>query len=682
MLLTQHLRDLLFLALVIAGPLPGSLLALFLVQRRPQPGGIAHALVVVLFCWCVIEAAIAIALGLTHHLTSISIGLAEGSAAVFGLLALGYARRNGVRLSLPSLPSGADRPNLAEALMLAAACCLGIELCWRICAQPMTDWDTLAYHLPAMATWRQAGWFTMLEQYRELQSFYPYTWEALCSLFLIPFPEDSFVGLPNLVAWGLLGIGIYGTSRQLGATRTASLAAGVLAFSITDAATLVDTMHVDLQLASFLVVGAYLGLRYSHTRDLGYLALWLASVGMICGVKTSGLVYAALLAGALAVMLAASRRTRPARGPADRVDLLLLCAGGCGLLLLGGSWYLRNWVTCGNPIGCLEVRVGDALIFPGRGPDRDFSKTALFRLFDPHRAAHWRMLLGQLWKHYHLSFFGLMVLSALAFFGRDHRYRGRLLALLAAAVIALLLYSRTPFSGDWAGYGYLTSEDLGGGLRYALPFVAALAVIAALGATVTPVPSWALAAVVIGGVFAQLRGSHWPLSALLVGIVLGLCYALSRRRTPVPIRVRRWVTAGLLIGGLLLGGAMLSAARRERDLRRADCYGPIVSYLRTKLAPGEGIGYAMSGKSYFFYGTDLNRRVVFISLRSQEPEEWRSLLKREGISVIALGPTSKPPDAEQRGILDWLDTPGSPLVRELGMDITKEPLVYRLKPAS
>ncbi len=682
MLLTQHLRDLLFLALVIAGPLPGSLLALFLIQRRSQPGGIAHALVIVLFCWCAIGAAIAIALGLTHHLTSNWIGLAEGGAGVFGLLALAYARRSGVRLSLPSLPSGADRPSLAEVLMLAAACCLGIELCWRVCAQPMTDWDTLAYHLPAMATWRQTGWFTPLEQYRGLQGFYPYTWEALCSLFLVPFPEDSFVGLPNLVAWGLLGIGICATSRQLGATRTASLAAGVLAFSITDAATLANSMHVDLQLASFLVIGAYFGLRYSGTSELGYLALWLAAVGMICGVKTSGLVYAALLASALAVMLIASRRARPARVRADRVDLLLLCAGGWGLLLLGGSWYLRNWVTCGNPLGCVEVRIGSALIFPARGPHVDFSKTALFRLFDLHRAAHWRMLLKQLWNHYHLSFFGLALLSALALFGRDRQYRGRLLALLAAAVIALLLYTRTPYSGDWAGYGYLTSEDLGGGLRYALPFVAALAMIAALGATVTRVPSWALAAIAIGGVAAQLRGSHWPLSVLLVGLVLGSCYALGRRQMPLSIRVQRWAAIGLLAMGLLLGGAMLFVARRERDRRRVDSYGYIVSYLRTGLPPGEGLGYAMSGKSYFFYGTDLSRRVVFIPLQSQEPEAWRSLLKREGLSVIAFGPMSKLPDAEQRRFLAWLDTPNSPLVRALGTDITREPLVYRLKPAA
>lgn len=89
---------------------------------------------------------------------------------------------------------------------------------------------------------------------------------------------------------------IYLLSRCIGAGRIQSFAASSLVLTLPIVIENVNTMHTDLPMAAFFLSGAYFLLVYHRSRTCEDLAWLLASIGVLCGIKTSGLGYAAVLA--------------------------------------------------------------------------------------------------------------------------------------------------------------------------------------------------------------------------------------------------------------------------------------------------------------------------------------------------------------------------------------------------
>src|SRR5437773_10167497 len=95
---------------------------------------------------------------------------------------------------------------------------------------------------------------------------YPFAWELLCTLFLMPFHEDFLVALPNLIAWLIFGLAAYLVAVELGARRIHALTAAFLLLAMPMARGNVDTMHVDLSLEAYFMSILFFQFAYvTHT---------------------------------------------------------------------------------------------------------------------------------------------------------------------------------------------------------------------------------------------------------------------------------------------------------------------------------------------------------------------------------------------------------------------------------
>jgi|GEM_PF-6739150 len=79
--------------------------------------------------------------------------------------------------------------------------------------------------------------------------------------------------------------------------------------------------------------------------------------GLILGTKYSGVYYVLALGLLLISILIASPN------PGQKIQIILLFSGG--VLLMGGYWYLFNFVTFTNPLWPFEIKIANRIIFPG-----------------------------------------------------------------------------------------------------------------------------------------------------------------------------------------------------------------------------------------------------------------------------------------------------------------------------
>ncbi len=220
------------LALLLAlGPVPLGLVWLRALGEAEQARSYSRNWLILGTIWCALEMVLALGLGTAGKLQLP--WLLCGAGALFAVGVGWWYRtrlpgRPGVReLLLPS-----ESPSPGEVLLLSAAGAVLVMLFLRLLIRPFADYDTLAYHLPTMAQWLQTGHLERMEQFRRLNSTYPYGWEALGSVFLFPTHEDFLAAFPNLLAWLLFGLAVYNMASQLGAAKPAALAAAVAAASL------------------------------------------------------------------------------------------------------------------------------------------------------------------------------------------------------------------------------------------------------------------------------------------------------------------------------------------------------------------------------------------------------------------------------------------------------------------
>src|SRR5262249_51615115 len=140
-----HSFELLLSLGIAGGPVPLSIAAARAHDPRLEPG--AHRLLVGVTTWCVLEAALGVVLGAVGWLELQAVLVAEAALLIAGSLAL---RRE------PSVVRRAPTPfGMAEGLLLVLGAIIGLTLVVRLAVTPITEHDSLAYHLPVMAAWAQ-----------------------------------------------------------------------------------------------------------------------------------------------------------------------------------------------------------------------------------------------------------------------------------------------------------------------------------------------------------------------------------------------------------------------------------------------------------------------------------------------------------------------------------------------
>ena len=719
------MRDLIATGIIVFGPVPLGLVLVRLAGAGERDLGTVHNWIIVLTAWSVIQVSLILVLGSTRTYDRADILAAEIALALTGGALL---RRFASNLSLIS--SFVPRGSLSkwELLVVGSTTTAGLIVAGRTLLRPIIDFDSLWHHLPNMAIWYQTGSFEMMSPTGDIVFDqvlrFPYDWEALCSLFLFPMGEDFLVALPKLLAWVLWGLAIYATSVRIGATRVHSLCAASLALTIPFVIFDVNTLRIDIAFAAFVALAVYFMFCYASSRSLIDLALVVLSMAMVCGIKTSGLVYVPVLTLWFLVLVLADKRgvgVSEARA-SRRGDVVVFAVAVVLSILVGGFWYFRNLFELGNPLGYVAVSVADIPIFSGPLSAQWLRQTTLtFRILS---ASDWLTMTAQALARLQLPF-ALLCLQALFLplaLARPHTVRrSHVVCLLVLFAAAVWLYCNTPYSGG------LSSQPLffaGVNFRYAFPAIGLLAVLAAIAGTeLRTRPSMAAIAVVFAsltGILGAMLSDVVRVSAFMgtldvwasalvdkirsdPGDVVQSLLVLARRdlldvvagmtiylAVLVLFVICIWRPRGVIMRfGRHLGqtpGVALAliallilapAARYQRDKNRHEVYSGIYDYLEESTRPGEKIAYILGFRSYLFYGKDINRKVV----HEHEPPTmtdsaaWIEKLRKDGVTMLAVGPLDWQSMPERR----WI-APGGTFTRVFGDDITKNPVLYRLEP--
>ena len=588
MLVPQHLWELILFLIIVVGPIPLSLSLAFENQNENSNYSFPHFFLVLLTGWSIAQVCTGLILGSADRLNISAVIIAEILICAIGLILIYAKNRRAFRFSQWQIPQ-LKQPSLSEFLIIFAAAFAGFVLWETLATKPTTNYDSLWFHLPAIARWYQTHSFTLLDAAgnwifeHEQARVYPYNWHVLSALCVLPFREDFLTAFPILIAWVLEGIAVYLLSLKFGATRIYAMAASSLVLTVPMMLNQVNTIHPDLPLAAIFTVGLYLGLSYHSSRSLSELSLFLATTGMLAGIKITGLVYAGSLLGGLAILeikrFALNKKSILANFRIRHfIKPVLLCGIAC-CLLLGGFWYARNLLHVNYPVGDGgEVKIplqpvplpspvpsptptlpaSPTPTVPSPTPTLPASPTPtvqqptptipappaspLFKIwqstlaaqFNPSNISHWQTLGLQILIRLQLPFLAivLQVLAApLALTkAKTRTINQNNIILIVVLASTGILYLITPYTSGTAGeaIGQL-SPILGFNLRYGFPFLSLLGVAAAATATklktrnqvvVTVVLVSSISGIISSTIFDIIRNASFTGNSIVWGSLL------------------------------------------------------------------------------------------------------------------------------------------------------------------
>ena len=655
----QHLLGVVCLLVIACGPLPlcGALLAPGHARR-----GAGRTLLAVLTLWCVLQADLALLAGLAHRFDRLTIIAGELLLAAIGLAAA--RRRSDWRQLIAGMGTAAASIPTAGRIVAVALGLVAVSLLWHVTAVPVVDWDSWAFHMPAMARWLQHGSFVRIEQYAARpRSRYPFTWEAVCALFLIPFGEDTCVTLPSLVAWAVLGLATWAAARDLSASRALAVVAAALTLSVPHLQGQVNSLHVDVPFAAFAGVALSFALSFRRRGQRDDLALMLAALGMLAGLRATAPAYAAVI-GALLVVPRRWRNAEPVSPPAGAGRALaVICVASA--LFVGGFWWVKNLAEHGNPLGNVALTQRKPGAGGGASSLPAVTATALAFAFDPWSTASWQMVAARLAGEAGLPL--LIMLAQLVFWpaalraARRPEVRQGLLLAALWAIMSVALFIFTP-----------TSAVSGIQIRLGFSALAALAIAGAVSATHARVPEavWALLAIV-----AVVATSGYSRVFQLGAVML------------IPIALlRRWLTPrlGVAASACVAAAALVLftfAARERRARMRVEYYGSAFAYLEQHVGEDEPVAYFLSDRSYHFYGTSLRRPVRYMPPPPEGPTRaWFDELRAAGIRAVIVG--SYDDSDAARAVVNALVPPAGELVPVFGKGRADEVSVYRVPSAA
>ena len=686
--MAQHLADMFFFSVILAGPASFSCVLVLAARRERKTRGLGHDALLFLVSWCLIQTLVCLALGLCRQLNVRTIIFIDLLLFITGVILIRYRQREAFRVLLKDLKKWKGGFSLREKLLLTALLSVCLYMLWNFSITPISEYDSLAYHLPAMATWFQTGAFPIPDQFLDKQiGRYPYHWEVLCTALLFPFREDFLVAFPNIMAWLIMGLSVYLLGIMAGASRLPGLACMALVMTVPIVIENVNTMHVDLAFAALMLAALYMMLIFHRTRSRLYFLLFFASLGMLAGIKTSGLLYGLLLLiifSVLEVKHFAARRKQMSDDRGSHVYSAAAVAAGIFIFFVpGGFWYLRNWIALGNPLGHTMVQIGHISIFPGKIHPETIFKTSLAYVFDPANAQHWSILIHQVKDQLHFSFLVIFLLTLLYCFtllsdSLVKRKRETVLPIILLIVTAIL-YCITPYSGDNGRNQYQMTRWVGQGFRYGFPLLGICGICASVAATrmsrrlVGGLMIFALASCLI--IVARNPWLFGGTVALLAVVLAGTLMRKNEADGRFPERYSFLLRASGVFFLVVVVAAGTYFARYRRDENRDRVYNGITRFMEHHLEKHDCIGYFSSHKSYLFYGRSLDQCVKYIPPpRTLELSRWLEVLKREGITVVAVGPQidPHPPPA-----YSWLQDAGGPFTHVFGRDFAREPELYR-----
>ncbi|MEK0181903.1 MAG: hypothetical protein EAZ78_05725 [Oscillatoriales cyanobacterium] len=511
MFVAQHLWELILFLIIFICPISLSFFVAFLNHQERINYSLFHFSLIFVTSWSIVQVSTGLILGSFDALNISGVILAELGIFILGCI-LNYPLINQIIQFLNPHQLFVNKTrNQWEWLIIFSVGFVGFLLLGNLATKPITNYDSLWFHLPAIARWYQTGSLTLLDATgnwifeQEQARVYPYNWHILSVLCLFPFKSDFLVAFPMLIAWGIQGLSVYLLSVKFGATRVHGMGASALVLTVPMMLNQVNTIHPDLPLSAIFTLGLYLGLSYYKTRYLSELSLFLAATGMLAGIKITGLVYAVSLLIGLGI-LEIQRfvfNKNPRENPFKILyffNPILLC-GLVFLLLLGGFWYGRNLLHINHPIvDSKEIKFPlEPVTIPStvkppalpKQPDSPHFKiwqSTLAAQFNPSNIDHWETFGLQIMIRLQVPFIALVfqVLALpLALTTAKKKLINQNTIILSVLLASTgIMYLITPYSSGTAGESIgEISPLLGFNLRYGFPFLSVLGIAAAATAT-------------------------------------------------------------------------------------------------------------------------------------------------------------------------------------------------------
>jgi hypothetical protein len=498
---------------------------------------------------------------------------------------------------------------LACAVALAFAYLTALAL-WT----PPNSFDSIWYHLPRAALWKQQHAVGYIPDAHELRlNVSPPVSEIALLYTMVVAAGDRFVGAVSLVAYCAAALAVYGLGRRLGLDARLSLLGALVFTTFSDVLLQASGALNDVVLTSFLAAATY----FLLGRRLVELALGGLALAFALGTKFTAPLMVPFVVGAA---LLAQPRLR-------RRTVVLVTAFA---LVLGSAWYVVNLVETGSLEGDLGGHPGND---PGRvtrrGVVRPLASTARYLLaFGEAPGA------GGWWAAAYVAV-ALVVLALLVLVSR-----GRIAALVAVTPLIILLLAPTALRGyQWILF-HLGREDLG-----VYDYQRDVTASSAIGSYYGPLGLLLLAAAVAAPWLVARRAMPrvalvlvWsvPVFALLLSLTLGYNSTVGRYfMFPVALAA---ACTGFFVRGraavwsvALVAGVTVLLTLRANNEKPTSVWGQPRWEVQTRVAPVGGeravvrfadesipqrarVGLVLRSNdwSYAFFGPRLDRTIRFV----------------------------------------------------------------------
>jgi hypothetical protein len=294
----------------------------------------------------------------------------RGFAAVILLTATAAAALAAYRLRRDAGAGPAERATVpllraVSAVLVAGALGAFTGALLLAVALPVVAYDALAYRLPAIAEWLDAGRVAWLVTDDPVRNGYPLGQEAVAAVFAAATRSMRFVAVPSFfyVGAGALATALF--AESVGVRRPLARAAGALFVLVPMVILNAPSGYVDASfggaavafvLLSALAVGPARG-------DRAVAALAGIAAAHTLSLKGTGV---ALVVAVTAVIAAREVLARLRPGPSADAGTLTRALGLAACFALPGAfWVLRNVAHTGNPLWPVDVRVAGHGLFAG-----------------------------------------------------------------------------------------------------------------------------------------------------------------------------------------------------------------------------------------------------------------------------------------------------------------------------
>ncbi|MGE5346967.1 MAG: interleukin-like EMT inducer domain-containing protein [Acidithiobacillales bacterium] len=550
-------------------------------------------------------------------------------------------RRDGI----PSL----ERLVLSTATGIMAVLVLARLYMARFAPPGAFAYDDVYYHLSAVATWRLFGDLSMIKFGcgDAASAFYPFAGELWSLALLAPVDPSDFLARWSELPFALLApVAAAAIAGALGISIDGAIVAGLFYLAVPrvfGGGQMMLTAGND-NLVAFLTAASVLAALLLFRRGSPGTAVFTGlSVGLLCGTKYIGLLYAIPLSGLVGLSLVLSRR---AGGFPRRLRLLGLLGGV--VFLAGGYPYLRNTITMGNPIFPVSVALFGKSIFRGWPWVSVASRDAAFHM--------WRFLwervdyFGPLFRIVLLPAAVLAPVGGLLFRGRSRRRR-----LFETAIFLLPAVFYAEFvllMGDHRDIRYFVGAVL-------LVGVGAIWLVSRLPRQTATFFFGVLAATAAAGTTVELPYGRMAIT-FVAGAGVGMASWLAQKgREPIPavLRVAPRLTGVAVVLAVVAASSMLSGYRERRGIGE-----PVARKLAamTREHPSS-IAVVGMNQPYSYFGPALQNLALYVPTHSDlkasyyewggtdilprnhvHEGEWRRNLRSLGIGYIVVERTGDP----------------------------------------